>query len=264
MFSSLKQKILLGVYIFLILSIPVGAYLASEQKVFKSSAKAPQSSLTKLKDLPQPSPKPKLIDLSDPQTYPDDEEPTASASLALGPTLSINLKLEGRTVDQSAKIFLGIAEGNLNPLTSGVKYVLIFNINLPKSGQYSGLSLAGLVSGGTYTAFLKGPSQIATSSAFVLKPTQTSLNEGNALIGLSGDLNEDNQVTSADYTIALSGNKNADFNKDGVVNSPDLTILQRNLGKIGAGGVWTSPPPPGQTGSPSEGYWLWVPGFDKL
>lgn len=262
MFSSLRQKILLGVYIFLILSVPVGAYLASEQKVFKSSAKAPQKTLTKLTDLPQPSAKPKLIDLSDPQTsFEGDTEPTASASLALGPTLSISLKLEGRTVDQSAKIFLGIAEGNLNPLTSGVKYVLIFNIDLPKSGQYSGLSLAGLVSGSTYTAFLKGPGQIATSSAFVLKPTQTSLNEGNALTGLSGDLNEDNQVTSADYTIALSGNKIADFNKDGVVNSPDLIVLQRNLGKIGAGGVWTSPPPPGQIGSPLEGYWLWVPGF---
>lgn len=93
----------------------------------------------------------------------------------------------------------------------------------------------------------------------------------------SGDLNEDNVINSADYTIALQANAStpgstnwnelADLNKDGIVNIFDLAIITKNIGQVGASGAWTSPIPKIATPSggliPEEdstfGYWLWIP-----
>lgn len=289
MFSTLKQKLLLGVYVFILLSIPVGAYLASEYQSIKSSATENTTKpIVKVTPKPTTSPAKELLSTSQsnliqlsstssatPTPTPDTTSPTIANSF--GPTLSLKASLEGRKADQSTKLFVGIIEGNL---TSSPKYLLSFTVDLPKTGQYSNLSLAGLTSGTKYTAILKGSSQIATSSAFTMSPSVTSLNDGQPINMLSGDLNEDNVVNSADYSIAIKAinstptspnwNQAADLNQDGVVNVFDLAIIIKNTGQTGASGAWTSPIPKSATpsaslnspaqGSPdSRGYWIWVP-----
>lgn len=269
MFSSIKLKIILGIYIFLIISVPVGAYLASEQTNLKPKAKETKP-VTTAKSSPSPigTPLPKLS-----QTDESDE----TSATSFGPTLSLKVAFEGRVKgNQSGKLFVGILEGtiSINP-----KFLLSFTIDLPTSGEYSDLSLAGLNPGTTYSALLKGSAQIATSSAFLMSPTVTNLNGGGTINLLSGDLNEDNVINSSDYSIiqkalgstskSSSWLENADINKDGVINIVDLAILNKNFGKIGASGAWTSPLPTAtssaslndsQVGS-TGGYWLWVPGF---
>lgn len=287
MFSSLKIKILLGVYIFLMISIPAGAYfLAQQQTILKSSALEPSTKPT-IAVVPSPTVSAaqqlqneaaKLISSASPSPSPS---PESAIATSYGPTLSFKVTLEGRPADnQATKLFVGIVEGaiSINP-----KFLLSFTVDLPKNGQYSDVSLAGLTPGTEYTALLKGQDQIATSSAFIMSPAVTSLNNGNPLTMLSGDLNEDNTINSADYDIAVKAfgstptssnwNENADLNKDGVVNSLDLGIISRNLGKIGASGIWTSPipqvstasadlnnqPPVGGLPDGTRGYWMWVP-----
>lgn len=298
MFSTAKQKILLGLYIFLILSIPIGAYLASQRQTIKTGAQNPKprgsiieestasgtlSPLDEVKQLSQAQATPP------PQPTPQTPEPTPTVSF--GPTLSLRLIFEGRpAVNQAGRTFIGIAEGTgITP----PKYLLSFTVDLPSSGEYSNLSLAGLSASSTYTAVIKGPAQIATASAFVMAPSVTRLNGGQPVELLSGDLNEDNIVNISDYSIARavlgstktsSGwNDNIDLNKDGVVNTLDLAFIIKNMGKVGASGVWTSPPsqsPPsaslnlniGGTSTPSAspqpplnhpsnqpGHWIWVP-----
>ena len=138
--------------------------------------------------------------------------------------------------------------------------------------------------------FSKGPAQIATAVTFVVTPTGATLNNGNPIALISGDLNEDNKIDAADYAIAkgLVGtiptsakwNPIADLNVDGVVNNWDLEIINHNLGKTGDGGPWYSriggvattsaelqTPPPNVGGENSSftpyakpgGYWMWVP-----
>lgn len=301
MFSTFRQRLLLGVYIFIILSIPVGAYLASQTQIFKS--KASESKDTKVvKSTPLPTAKPttspakELLNLSEsdllskpipsPSPTPTPASPTIATSF--GATLSLKASLEGRPKNnQATKLFVGIAE---KVLSTNPKFLLSFTVDLPKEGIFSNLSLAGLSPGTKYTALLKGKAQIATSSAFVMSPTVTNLNDGQALNMLSGDLNEDNVINSLDYTIAQKAlgstakspnwNELADFNKDGVVNIFDLGLISKNLGQIGASGAWTSPIPKTATRSAglalptgeSEalpvgsavdgstfGYWLWIP-----
>lgn len=130
------------------------------------------------------------------------------------------------------------------------------------------MSLAGLLSSRNYYAVLKGEAQIATSSAFTLSPTVTRLKNGAPLNLLSGDLNDDNAVTAADFNLAKASfgrSGLADLNKDGVINLLDLSLISKNLGKIGATGVWISPQPksatPSGTVNPggSPGYWIFVP-----
>lgn len=273
LFSSTKQKIILGLYLFLILSIPVGAYLASQKQIFKSKA-SQENKISGPVTSPKPSSSPTPVKKSLSET--DLQEATSAASVSFGPTLNLTLVLEGRPANnQASKIFIGIAEGT--PATNP-KYLLSFTIDLPASGIFNKLSLAGLTSGTKYSAFIKGPAQIATSSAFILNPSVNSLNDGQPLTLLTGDLNEDNVINSADYSIAkaLFGttpkssnwNNNADFNKDGVINNIDLSYINKNFGKAGAAGVWYSPPPASKSatpsgnpaeGSPNGGYWLWVP-----
>lgn len=277
MFSTLLQKIILAVYIFLILSIPIGSYTVSEYRTsLKSKAAEPKTAIT-LKVTPSPKESAKNEPTPKPSPTPSPTpQPSPSAAISFGPTLSLKAVLEGRPKDnQAVKLFVGIAEGTIsvNP-----KFLLIFTIDLPKSGEYANLSLAGLNPGTSYSALLKGSTQIATASAFVMSPTVTNLNSGNALLLISGDLNEDNTINTADYSIAqralgsnpksANWNENVDLNKDGVVNSLDLSLITKNLGKIGASGIWTSPTPQATSATlpvgsaineSSTGYWLWIP-----
>lgn len=286
MFSTFKQRLVLGAYIFILLSIPVGTYLVSQNQTYKSSAKEeePKPAIVKATPKPTSSPAKQLLDSSQKAASPDltaTPSPSPASSeiaVSFGPTLSSKVFLEGRPKEnQTTRLFVGIMEGTI---TSNPKFLLSFTINLPASGQYSNLSLAGLNPGSSYTALLKGSAQIATSSTFTMSPTVTKLNSGEPLTLLSGDLNDDNVVNSADYSIAKSAlgtasrssnwNGNADFNSDGVINAFDLSIIIKNIGKVGASGTWTSPIP--KVASPSaslntppvgspeeEGYWIWIP-----
>lgn len=288
MFSTFKQRLVLGVYIFILLSIPVGTYLVSQNQNIKSSASEQKSPKPKVVVSPKPTTPPakELLDSSQKAASPDLTATSPSPSPAsseiatsFGPTLSSKVALEGRpTGNQTTRLFVGIAEGTL---TTNPKFLLSFTIDLPASGQYSNLSLAGLNPGTRYTALLKGSAQIATSSAFTMSPTVTNLGSGEPLTLLSGDLNDDNVVNSADYSIAKAAfgafsrssnwNGNADFNKDGIINAFDLSVIIKNIGKVGASGAWTSPIP--KTASPSAsltgppiggpldepGYWIWIP-----
>lgn len=282
MFQTVKQKLILGSFIFLILFIPIGSYLvSSRQQTQVGKASTKDRSIT---NLPQPSPKngvEELKKMSEPKIIPI-PSPSPQVSVSFGPTLDFKVVLEGRPAqNQATKLFLGIVSGQVS---TKLKYLLSFQIDLPASGIFSGLSLAGLEAGSSYFAILKGPVQIATSSSFVMSPSVTNLNSGQPLPLLSGDLNEDNTINSADFAIASSSfgaskqsgnwNENIDFNKDGVINSLDLSLIIKNFGKIGAGGVWISPPPPAtrsgsltplgsSEGLPAnrQGYWLWMPGF---
>lgn len=283
MFSTLKAKLLLGVYIFLILSIPAGAYLVSQQQTLKSSASQPKTKQVKV-GTPSSSLSPArelqaLSEQSNPLPIPSPSpEPSVTTATSFGPTLSFKVILESRPANnQSDRLFVGILEGNL---TANPKFLLSFTVDLPAQGKYDNLSLAGLLSGSRYTALLKGSGSIAASSAFLMNSTVTNLNDGQSLNLTAGDLNDDNSINSADYSIAKAAlgsskgsknwNDNADLNKDGVVNSLDLSLIIKNLGKAGASGSWTSPLPKTATpsaglsqpvGSPDqpEGYWFWVP-----
>lgn len=282
MFSSFKQKLILGVYILILISIPIGAYLTTQNQNPTASAKKEPSKLDHLKPLTAtPSANAngalKLGDIDEQGKELPNETKTTLPS-TFGPTLNLKLILEGRPHGKMAsKIFVGIVDGTISSQTP--KYILSFYIDLPDSGLFEGLSLAGLNAGTTYSAVLKGPAQIATSSAFAMSPTITNLNNGKSLTLLSGDLNEDNTISSADYSLAREAfgsnsssanwNPNIDFNLDGIINSADLAIILKNMTKTGSAGVWGSTPATKSAslepespsiGSPS-GYWLWVPGF---
>lgn len=246
MFSSIKIKILLGVYIFLLLSIPVGAYLASKSQNPNTSAKESSRNVTHTQ--PIPSFTSGLKDIKDLSAIKITPSPTSSINQLetnFGPILEFSLTLEGRlTNKQSTKLFVGIAEGEI---TTNPKYLLTFSVNLPDDGKYPNISLAGLTSGNRYTAYLKGASQIAAASSFTMSGFTNHLNDGNTITLLSGDLNDDNQINNTDLTAAQTNlgqtGGNADINGDGVVNSFDLGFIIKNMGKVGAGGIWVSQPP---------------------
>lgn len=265
----------------------MGAYLASQ---FRTTVKS-QASEKKTTKLAQATPKPatssarqllntaSLNQKSLPSTEPS-PIPTSSTTLptSYGPTLAFKIALEGRPkANQSTRLFVGIAEGTL---TTNPKFVLNFTVDVPAPGEYSGLSLAGLNPGSQYTALLKGSAQIASSVAFTMSPAVSNLNEGQEISLMSGDLNDDNVINSADYTIVQKAygatpsspkwNETADFNKDGVINLFDIAILNKNMNQAGITGAWTSPIPTVSTpsasltapvGSPDNqgGYWLWLP-----
>lgn len=298
MFETLTQKLLLAVYIFILLSIPVGTYLISQPQTTKSSAsekKLPET-ITSVTPKPATSPSRKAFDLSQvasnsaavaaATTTPTPEPSSPTVATSFGPTLSLKVAIEGRSSDnQATKLFVGIIEDNL---TTNPKFVLSFSVDLPASGSYSNLSLAGLNPGSTYTALLKGSVQIASSVSFTMSPAVTNLNGGERITLTSGDLNEDNVINTADYSLAQKAigatarssnwNENADMNADGVINTFDLGIIAKNIGKVGASGAWTSPIPKIATpsggltepatggpldtsGSPrgEAGHWIWVP-----
>lgn len=283
------MRLLLAIYIFLILSIPVGAYLVSEQKTVTSRA-SEEIPLPSQKPFPSPSNKPITLPTEEllnaleseiPSPTPSASEPLSpTIATSFGPTLSLKAVLEGRLKDnQVTKLFVGIVEGTLS---TNPKFLLNFTIDLPKDGTYGNLSLAGLSVGAKYTALLKGSAQLAQSVEFTMSPNVSNLNSGQAINLFTGDLNDDNTINSADYSIvkgllgqnskSSNWNDNTDLNKDGVINTLDLSIVSKNLGKVGASGIWTSPidksaTPSASTNLPvgsaldgsNSGYWLWIP-----
>ena len=294
MFSTFKIRLLIIAYIIIVISIPTGSYLVSQYQNLKSKASEPTPPPAGgLAPTPKPNPtttpKKQLLSESESalkellkEATPEAEE-TSSPTIptSFGPTLSFKVSLEGRPKDnQAGKIFVGIIEGSL---TSNPKFLLTFLVDVSADGSFQGLSLAGLTSGNSYTALLKGSSQIASSSNFTMNPVETKLNGDQVLALLTGDLNEDNVINAADYSIAqkaygatpasASWNQLVDFNQDKVINTLDLSLILKNLGKIGDSGAWTSPIPVATpsasltetlpTGSAYDGsntgYWLWIP-----
>lgn len=293
---STNFKIALGIYIFLILSIPAGAYLVSQQQIFKTSASQPPPAT---RNIEESTPSSSLSALEEIKQFSQTALPTSTpipastseTTVSFGPTLNFKLVLEGRPVNnQSARVFVGIAEGSVT--SSSPQYLLSFTVDLPANGFLSGLSLAGLTAGNQYTAVIKGPAQIASTTAFIMSPSTTNLNNGEPITLLSGDLNEDNTINSADYAIAKAAynttpassnwNTNIDLNKDNLVNNIDLAYILKNFGKSGDSGIWVSttpktatpsgslspsgettasgsPLPPGTNPEGNQGYWLWIP-----
>ena len=266
MFRTFKQKIVLGLYVFLVISIPVGAYLASQRQILKSSAQ-PENSITPIIPSKTPGGSPKS---TIPSPTPKSSPLSPDVPISIGPVLNFTLVLEGRPKNnQAAQIFVGIAQGDI---TIKPNYLLSFTIDIPESGTFTNLSLAGLNQGVKYTAYIKGPAQIATASAFIMSPATTNLNGGLPLTLLTGDLNDDNSINASDYSIAKTAygtttssknwNSNVDFNLDGKINVTDLGFITKNFGKVGSSGIWTSPPPSTPSGTPtggSGGYWFWMP-----
>lgn len=299
----MRDRIIFAAIIIITLLIPAGAYVLSLRAKTQSQAQEYSGPVTSEKS--EASTSSRLKDALDrlnqsggktgqtsgvqttTETGTDGSGSSPDSQLVLGPTLGFSVLLQGRPLDnQSTQAFLGIAAGQ--PTTKPT-YLLSFMVNVPASGAFDGISLSGLDSGSTYTAYLKGQSQIATSSAFVVKATPTNLG---ALNLLTGDVNEDNVIDSLDYNLVkgaigtspASANWNPlyDFNLDNVINSWDLNIVLSNLGKIGASGAWYSYSPIATASaatsgglnqgeledgglvrqSPGEGgYWMWVPGI---
>lgn len=286
-----REKIILGVIFGLIILIPSGSFVLSQ---VISPSPAPFSDfgsytpVSSPREVPGDSPLSRLVKelQATPTSTPNsliNVSPTATegATLLLGQTLGFRLILEGRPFEKyAAKVFLGLGSGHI---TNSPKYLLSFLVNVPSTGIYTGLPLAGLDEGQTYTAYIKGPAQLATASAFVVKPTPIDLGILNLI---TGDVNEDNVIDSSDYNIVKSAlgltsvsqtwNPNLDFNLDNRINTLDLTIVSKNLGKVGMSGPWYSSqqtatksatfsgslnPAGGIDNSPQtgKGYWMWMP-----
>lgn len=279
-------------FIIILVSIPLAFSLLKNTQIFKSKATeleskstATSTSSTKPKEVPGSSPLTelqKLLEASQAASKPE-PTPTTPVNIAFGPTLNIKIDIEGRPAGKyGAKVFIGIAAGTL---TTKPAYVLTFTVDFPEDGIFRGLSLAGLNPGSTYTAYIKGPGQIDAASTFAMSPTESSLNNNQSITLITGELNEDNTINTADYTIAknLYGinsssriwNERADFNRDGVINNLDLGYITKNFGKTGASGTWYSPVPQasssgslqngigGPESTKSGGFWLWVPPVNK-
>lgn len=288
--STRKSQIIVIGFISALFLIPTGTLLLSKRmnanppeikkydntvtKIASNSAQEVPKALTGLDSALNPSPTPQ----------PSDNLQQAIAQIIAGPTLNFKVKLEGRPEGkQAAKLFVGLAEGST--VVKNPKYILSFSVDVPDSGAYSGLSLAGLNQGATYTAYIKGPAQIATASAFLVTPSASTLNNGDPLNLITGDLNEDNVIDNADYIIAKKAygskpgdanwNPNVDFNLDGIINNYDLAYILKNMGQIGQSGAWYSKPPVAtpsgslNTGGPTSpiggpslgGHWLFVPDY---
>jgi hypothetical protein len=299
MFITFKQRLFLGMYIIIILSIPVVSYLLSQNQNPNVAADEPLKPLPSSATITQappatatPSasiaPKKSILDQLEEadqgalnQSSVAQPYPQSASAVSFGPTLNLYLNIEGRpTNNQASKVFLGIVDNTSS--ANNPKFLLSFTVDVPSTGSFSGISLAGLNSGQSYRAYIKGPSQIATSSAFVMSPTVTVLNSGSPITLLSGDLNEDNTINSSDFSLLSQAygarigsnkwNENFDLNKDGVINGLDSAIIIKNFGKVGDSGAWQSTPAVGSEmnatssadflpppKSKSAGYWIWVP-----
>ncbi len=279
MFLERKEKLILIIVLFLVVIIPLSSYAIAYR--FKAQTQA-------LADVPL-SPKVPTKTTTTTTSALDELRKQLSASSSAsdlqtateqtfyGPTLNFKINLDGRpTGKMASKIFVGLVSGS--EITPNPQFILSFMVDVPNSGEYSGLSLAGLTQGSTYTAFIKGPSQIATSSSFFVRPT---INDIGTQAMLSGDLNDDNKINDTDYQIALKAygstktspkwNSLADFNVDGIVNMTDIGIMSKNLEKSGTSGQYTSPVSGSadsrltpNTGGPTatdsaQGYWIFIP-----
>lgn len=254
--STTKGRLIIGGFGVLLLLIPTSMFVISQrlkaatppsQEYDRTVTTNTAQEVPRFK--PEGTPKPPAGDInSDTSDLSNIPESESTAQLTFGPTLAFDLNLQGRpSNDQSGQVFLGLAAGapQINPT-----YLLSFLINIGADGAYQGLSLSGLEIGQNYTAYIKGTAQIATTSAFTVKP---AFNDLGGLNLLSGDLNEDNVINSADYAISKAAigttptssnwNANIDINKDNLVNIFDVSFVVKNLNQTGGGGPWGSTPP---------------------
>lgn len=290
---TFRQILILVGFLLILAAIPLSFAMVKKTQIFKSRAQETTNSKTTQQDIskrtpvtkqpwevPSSSPLDDLQKMLEASSSGGTERtstptPTPSLGVTVGPTLNLNINLEGRSQDNNeASVFVGIATGSA---TIKPTYTLSWNVDFPASGTFSDLSLAGLDPGSTYTVYLKGPGQIDAASTFVMSPTISSINNDQPLTLLSGDLNEDNTINSADYTIVknlynstqddTNWNERADFNGDGAINNFDMAYVVKNFGKTGASGIWYSSPPAasssaslvGGVGGPPGGFWLWIP-----
>lgn len=255
---SRNQLIAVIGFLIILISIPVSFSVISKTQIFRSRAAEPKNT-SSTGSVTQPRPVPSASPLTDLQkalqdisksTSSSSPAPIPEMSLAFGPTLNLTVSIEGRPANkQAGKVFVGLSGGNamISPT-----FILTFTIDMPDSGIFKGLSLAGLNPGSIYTAYIKGESQIDSASTFTMSPTESNLNNNAPLTLISGDLNEDNTINSADYSIArnlygsrsssANWNSRADFNKDNLINNYDLAFITKNMGKTGSSGPWVSTP----------------------
>lgn len=283
--TDTKQRIIVIVFVVTIIVIPLFSMVVSQRTTISKANSDPRAfDLGTVTEEPKEVPKDALSQLqreaamqatSSSSTALPPSEPEQTTAVSFGPTLSFRISIEGRPVNnQSSKqFFVGIAAGEP---TDNPTYLLSFTVDIPASGIFDSISLAGLESGSEYTAYLKGSAQVATTSAFRMSPGVSSLNNGTTLNLLSGDLNDDNVINTADYSLAKAAfgstpssdnwSERADLNLDNVVNTIDLGIVIRNLGQTGEDGAWYSTTEsasqsavPSAVGGASGGYWIWVP-----
>lgn len=245
---STKEKIILVSIAILLLLIPAGTYALSLRfKTVSSASSAAGKTGGGQKEVPNTSSlddlKTQLAQKTGVDTSTQSPTPEPTPEVFFGPTLKFKIILEGRpTTRQATKLFVGIASGK--PATGATpQYILSYQVDVPDSGDYTNLSLAGLTQGSTYTAYLKGPAQIATSSSFLLNPTINDLGTKKLI---TGDVNEDNIINQLDYDLlkakigttpkSSNWNPNLDFNLDNIVNSWDLGIISAHLGTVGESG----------------------------
>ncbi len=240
---KLKTVVVVTIYLTLMISIPVGLVLYRNSQT---------NNFNKLADI---NPKTEVQAGQDQNDKLDNinkllTTPTPSLNSDTGPTLSLTIKVEGYPIkDQSAEMFVGIGQGS--PTVKPI-YLLSYTISVPSSGQFSGISLAGLDNGSTYTAYIKGPSQIDKAISFTISGGNVVLNNNLPIDLISGDLNEDNTIDDKDLSLikGILGTKakdpgfnpHADMNKDQIINTIDLGYVLKNKGKIGDSGVWFSVP----------------------
>ncbi|MFA5933583.1 MAG: dockerin type I repeat-containing protein [Microgenomates group bacterium] len=246
-----NQIIAMVGFFIMIIAIPISFYLVRQTQIFRSKASTTKTETGPVTKTPSATGS-SADDLLKATQGQSGSTPSASSAenLAFGPTLNLAISIEGRPATKQAdKVFVGLALGNsqINP-----SYILTFSIDVPDSGIFKGLSLAGLNPGSNYTAYIKGSSTIDSASTFTMTPTESNLNDNSPLILLSGDLNEDNTINAADYSIckglygtnpkSANWNVRADFNRDNIINNYDLSYITKNMGKVGASGPWVSTP----------------------
>src|SRR3989344_8841653 len=138
MFSSIKFKILLIIYLLIIFSIPTGAYLLYQRQKTDTDTTVTPTPVTKPPKEAQESLTDKIKKITEEKSQgTSSATPASSSSFSLGPVINFTVTLEGRSSsNQAGQLFVGISEGEprQNP-----NYILSFIIDLPASGAYNNL-----------------------------------------------------------------------------------------------------------------------------
>lgn len=260
-FATRFEKIFVISVLVLVISIPTFAFLVAKRYSVKNQINTVTDNIA---DIPATNP---LDDIKNNGIFGinsgennNTANPTAQAFY--GPILNFKLILQGRPQNnQTSQVFVGLASGQ--PQTNP-QFLLSYLVDIPANGVYTNLSLSGLTQGQTYTAYIKGPAQIATASAFIVNPTINDIGTQNLI---SGDLNEDNIINDLDYDLMRASygavptssnwNANYDLNKDNIINYLDMGFVVQNINMVGASGPWYSriglipSPPPNSTNQPT-------------